>query len=123
MGGGQAWISSFTKRAYPGESIDIPLAHKDALYVRSHYDGMSVMVPDAPLPDEIAVICCIANRGRLNHRRRRAPQAGRQGRGRAGLTAGRIGEDRMKTAIVNLATIVTGDWRDPVAPRRFDPDE
>ncbi len=68
VGGGQAWISSFTKRAYPGESIDIPLAHKDALYVRSHYDGMSVMVPDAPLPDEIAVICCIANRGRLNHR-------------------------------------------------------
>ncbi len=68
VGGGKAWISSFTKRACPGESIDIPLAHKDALYVRSHYDGMSVMVPDAPLPDEIAVICCIANRGRLNHR-------------------------------------------------------
>lgn len=68
VGGGQAWISSFTKRASPGEAIDIPLAHKDALYVRSHYDGMTVMVPDAPLPDEVAVICCIANRGRLNHR-------------------------------------------------------
>jgi hypothetical protein len=68
VGGGKAWISSFTKRAQPGDTIDIPLAHKDALYVRSHYDGMTVMVPDAPLPDEIAVICCIANRGRLNHR-------------------------------------------------------
>ena len=68
VGGGQAWISSFTKRAAPGEVIDIPLAHKDALYVRSHYDGMTIMVPDAPLPDEIAVICCVANRGRLNHR-------------------------------------------------------
>ncbi len=68
VGGGKAWISSFTKRARPGEIIDIPLAHKDALYVRSHYDGMTVMVPDAPLPDEIAIICCFANRGRLNHR-------------------------------------------------------
>ncbi len=67
-GGGAAWISSFTKRAVPGEAIDIPLAHKDALYVRSHYDGMTLLVPDAPLEDEIVVICCIANRGRLNHR-------------------------------------------------------
>ncbi|MGE0745851.1 MAG: amino acid synthesis family protein [Rhodospirillales bacterium] len=68
VGGGKAWISSITKRAAPGETIDIPLAHKDALYVRSHYDGMTIMVPDAPLPDEIAVICVVANRGRLNHR-------------------------------------------------------
>jgi hypothetical protein len=68
VGGGKAWISSFTKRAQPGDIIDVPLAHKDALYLRSHYDGMTIMVPDAPLPDEIAVICCIANRGRLNHR-------------------------------------------------------
>ena len=68
LGGGKAWISSFTKRASPGEIIDVPLAHKDALYVRSHYDGMTVMVPDAPLADEIAIICCLANRGRLNHR-------------------------------------------------------
>ena len=68
VGGGVAWISSFTKRASPGQVIDIPLAHKDALYVRSHYDGMTILVPDAPLEDEIAIICCIANRGRLNHR-------------------------------------------------------
>jgi Amino acid synthesis len=67
-GGGIAWISSFTKRAAPGATIDIPLAHKDALYVRSHYDGISIMLPDAPLPDEIAIICAYANRGRLNHR-------------------------------------------------------
>jgi Amino acid synthesis len=67
-GGGKAWISSLTKRAAPGASIDIPLAHKDALYVRSHYDGITVTLPDAPLPDEIAVICAFANRGRPNHR-------------------------------------------------------
>lgn len=68
VGGGIAWISSFTKRAAPGSTIDIPLAHKDALYVRSHYDGISIMLPDAPLPDEIAIICAYANRGRLNAR-------------------------------------------------------
>ena len=56
-GGGKAWISSLTKRAAPGAAIDIPLAHKDALYVRSHYDGITVMLPDAPLPNELAIIC------------------------------------------------------------------
>jgi hypothetical protein len=67
-GGGKAWISSFTKRAAPGATIDIPLAHKDALYVRSHYDGITLTLHDAPLADEIAVICCYASRGRLNDR-------------------------------------------------------
>lgn len=67
-GGGKAWISSLTKRATPGSTIDIPLAHKDALYVRSHYDGITITIHDAPLPDEIAVICAYASRGRPNHR-------------------------------------------------------
>lgn len=68
VGGGRAWISSMTKRVAPGTTIDIPLAHKDALYVRSHYDGISLTLHDAPLPDEIAIIVGYANRGRLNHR-------------------------------------------------------
>jgi Amino acid synthesis len=67
-GGGKAWISSLTKRAAPGATIDIPLAHKDALYVRSHYDGITLTLPDAPLPDELAIICAFANRGRPHHR-------------------------------------------------------
>jgi hypothetical protein len=68
IGGGKAWISSLTKRAAPGATIDIPLAHKDALYVRSHYDGMTLTLHDAPLPDEAAVIVVVANRGRINAR-------------------------------------------------------
>jgi hypothetical protein len=68
LGGGDAWISSFTKKAAPGTSIDIPMNHKDDIYVRSHYDGMSVVVPDAPMPNEVAIIFCLANRGRLNAR-------------------------------------------------------
>jgi Amino acid synthesis len=67
-GGGKAWISSMTKRAAPGAVIDIPLAHKDALYVRSHYDGMTLTLPDAPQPNEIAIIAVYATRGRPNQR-------------------------------------------------------
>jgi hypothetical protein len=67
-GGGKAWISSMTKRAGPGASIDIPLAHKDALYVRSHYDGMTLTLHDCPRPDEIAIIAVYATRGRPHHR-------------------------------------------------------
>lgn len=68
LGGGSAWISSMTKVAAAGTMIDIPMNCKDALYVRSHYDGMTLMLPDAPMPDEIALILCLANRGRLNAR-------------------------------------------------------
>jgi hypothetical protein len=68
VGGGKAWISSFTKRAAPGVTIDVPLAFKDALYVRSHYDGMTITLHDAPLPNEVAVICAVASRGRIGHR-------------------------------------------------------
>lgn len=67
-GGGKAWISSASKRGGPGTSLDVPLAHKDALYVRSHYDAMEVRIPDAPLPDEVVAIAVVANRGRLNYR-------------------------------------------------------
>lgn len=68
LGGGDAWISSMTKVAAPGTMIDIPMNCIDDIYVRSHYDGMSMVLPDAPLPDEIAIIFCLANRGRLNAR-------------------------------------------------------
>ena len=67
-GGGKAWICHMAKLGGPGTTIDIPLAHKDALTVRSHYDAMTIMIPDAPLPDEIAITCVFSSGGRLNHR-------------------------------------------------------
>ena len=67
-GGGKAWISSMTKRGAPGTQIDIPMNHKDALYVRSFYDGMTLTLHDAPHADEIALILCMANRGRIGAR-------------------------------------------------------
>jgi len=68
VGGGKAWITSSGKKGLPGTPIDIPLAYKDALYVRSHYDTMEVRIPDAPLPDEVVAIVVVTNRGRLNFR-------------------------------------------------------
>lgn len=68
IGGAKAWIPSVTKVASPGSYIDIPLAHKNALYVRSNYDAMTLSISDSPLEDEIALIFVVANRGRLNAR-------------------------------------------------------
>jgi hypothetical protein len=68
IGGGKAWIPSSGKRGGPGTSIDVPLAHKDALYVRSHYDTMTVTLHDAPGPREIVAIFAAATRGRLHAR-------------------------------------------------------
>jgi len=66
--GGKAWVPSNVKRGALGAAIDIPLAHKDALYVRDNYDTAEVTVPDAPFPDEIVVVCVMATRGRMNAR-------------------------------------------------------
>jgi len=69
IGGALAWIPSFTKRTVPGASIDVPMAHKDALYVRSHYDGMSITLPpETPDADEVVLLFCGTSRGRLNAR-------------------------------------------------------
>jgi hypothetical protein len=68
IGGGVAWISSVTKTAAAGTMIDVPLACKDEIWVRSHYDAVPVTVPDAPLPDEIVIVAVVANRGRVNAR-------------------------------------------------------
>ncbi|HEY4316727.1 MAG TPA: amino acid synthesis family protein [Herbaspirillum sp.] len=68
IGGGKSWIPSVTKVAAPGTLIDVPLAAKDALYVRSHYDAMTLCIPDGPMADEVALIFTIANRGRINAR-------------------------------------------------------
>jgi hypothetical protein len=68
VGGGKSWVPSTGKRGGPGTTLDIPLAHKDALYVRSHYDTVTAMFSDAPNPDEVLICWAFATRGRLNAR-------------------------------------------------------
>lgn len=68
VGGGQAWVPSTGKVGGPGVVIDIPLAHKDALYVRSNYDTISIGFGDAPRPDEVVIAFAFASRGRLHAR-------------------------------------------------------
>ncbi len=68
IGGGKAWISSMVKSGGPGVQIDIPMNHVDEVYVRSHYDGMTLAVQDTPMPDEIAIIFCFSSGPRLNAR-------------------------------------------------------
>jgi Amino acid synthesis len=64
LGGGAALIPSSKKRGGPGVPLDVPLGHKDAAYVRSHFDGMEVRVPDAPRANEIVVAVAITTGGR-----------------------------------------------------------
>lgn len=68
IGGGKAWLPSVTKRAAAGASLDIPVCYRDAIWVRSHYDAITVSVADAPLEDEILVGLAVTNRGRINAR-------------------------------------------------------
>jgi hypothetical protein len=64
LGGGAALIPSSKKRGGPGVPLDVPLGHKDAAFVRSHFDGMEVRVPDAPRANEIVVAVAITSGGR-----------------------------------------------------------
>jgi hypothetical protein len=64
LGKGAALIPSSKKRGGPGVPLDIPLGHKDAAFVRSHFDGMEVRVSDAPRADEIVVAVAVTDSGR-----------------------------------------------------------
>lgn len=68
FGGGRAWLPSTTKRCGPGARADVPLCFKHEIWVRSHYDTITVSIEDAPAPDEIVLIGAVASRGRLNAR-------------------------------------------------------
>jgi Amino acid synthesis len=61
---GAALVPSAKKRGGMGAAIDVPLGHKDAAFVRSHFDAMEVRVPDAPRRDEIVVAVVVTDSGR-----------------------------------------------------------
>jgi hypothetical protein len=64
LGKGAALIPSSKKRGGVGCTLDIPLGHKDAAFVRSHFDGMEVQINDAPRANEIMVALAVTDSGR-----------------------------------------------------------
>lgn len=84
LGGGKALIPSAKKRGGMGCAIDVPLGHKDAAFVRSHFDAIEARITDAPRRDEILLCLALASGGRP------LPRIG-------GLTAAEIvGEDGLR---------------------------
>jgi len=51
-----------------GDSIDIPIHYKDAAFVRSHFDAMTLIIPDAPKSDEIVLAVAVTDGGRPHAR-------------------------------------------------------
>jgi hypothetical protein len=64
LGKGAALIPSSKKRGTLGVVVDIPLGHKDAAFVRSHFDAMQVQINDAPRAREILVAVAVTDSGR-----------------------------------------------------------
>ena len=61
---GAALVPSAKKRGGLGCAIDVPLGHKDAAFVRSHFDAMEARVSDAPRANEIVVCVVVTDSGR-----------------------------------------------------------
>ncbi|MGI4779419.1 MAG: amino acid synthesis family protein [Janthinobacterium lividum] len=61
---GAALVPSAKKRGTLGTAIDVPLGHKDAAFVRSHFDAMEARVSDAPRAGEIVVAVAVTDSGR-----------------------------------------------------------
>lgn len=61
---GAALVASSKKMGSPGQVLDVPLGHKDAAYVRSHFDGIEVRLNDAPRANELMVAVAVTDSGR-----------------------------------------------------------
>ena len=64
----RAIVPSTIKVAPAGTVIDVPIHHRTAAYVRSHFDSVEVRVADAPRPDEIVFILAMTCGGRVHER-------------------------------------------------------
>jgi hypothetical protein len=64
IAGGVSILPSVKKRSVAGAALDIPVHHKTAMLVRSHFDGVELRCPDAPHADELLVALAVTNGGR-----------------------------------------------------------
>ncbi|MCL4187653.1 MAG: amino acid synthesis family protein [Rhodobacteraceae bacterium] len=68
LGESRAIVPSAMKVAGPGASLDVPLGHINAAYVRSHFDAITVAIADAPRAGEIAFVLAMARGPRVHSR-------------------------------------------------------
>ncbi|MGA1210162.1 MAG: amino acid synthesis family protein [Gemmobacter sp.] len=68
LGETRAIVPSAKKVGPMGATLDVPIGHANAAYVRSHFDAMTVSVPDGPRPDEIVFALVMARGGRVHAR-------------------------------------------------------
>lgn len=68
LGEALAIVPSAKKVGGVGARLDVPIGHKDAAYVRGHFDAMEVGINDAPKPDEILFALVMARGGRVHDR-------------------------------------------------------
>lgn len=68
LGESRAIVPSVMKVAPMGASLDVPLGHINAAYVRSHFDSITVAVPDGPRPDEIIFVLAMSKGPRIHSR-------------------------------------------------------
>ncbi len=68
VGKGAALVPSAKKMGALGTAIDVPLGHKDAAFVRSHFDAIEARVSDAPRADEIVIAVAVTDSGRPSAR-------------------------------------------------------
>ena len=67
-GNALAIVPATKKVGGPGTTLDVPLTHVNASYVRSHFDAIEVRVPGAPAADEIVFILAMATGPRVHAR-------------------------------------------------------
>jgi hypothetical protein len=68
LSGGISILPSVKKRGGQGASVDIPVHHKTAMMIRSHFDAVEFRVPDAPQANELVVALAVSNGGRPHPR-------------------------------------------------------
>lgn len=68
LGDTKAIVPATKKLGGPGTRLDVPIAHVNAAYVRSHFDAIEVGVPGAPQADEIVFVLAMATGGRVHAR-------------------------------------------------------
>lgn len=67
-GGGKSIIPSAKKRGGPGCTLDIPLHHRNAAFVRTHFDAVELRIPDGPSADELVLAVAVTDGGRPHPR-------------------------------------------------------